>query len=458
MTPRPFKNALLLLASLLFYTWGAGEFVGFLLLSIAANYGLGRALEVYEDRPAYTRFIVAVTVAFNVSLLGYFKYANFFVGEANRALSALGVQGVAWTQVVLPVGISFFTFQAMSYVLDITQRRTRPIRSLIDFALYVSLFPQLIAGPIVRFHLIAEQLRERRVRLTDLYEGMVRFSYGLAKKVIAADSCGAIAEAAFMAPHDEVTTATAWLGTVAYTLQIYLDFSAYSDMAIGLGRLFGFTFPENFVSPYAATSVTDFWRRWHTTLSNWFRDYLYFPLGGSRTGGTRVFFNLSVVFLLTGIWHGADWTFVAWGAYHGVLLIIERITDSREVEGGVHAVVRRATTLALVMLGWVVFRANDLGQALAFYRKMFVLDFLPLSVGVMAVATNRNLALVAIGSLLFFRPRTWSPIGLMLTESAHQASLAVRVPAIVFLVFVLLPYTLLLVVTQDFSPFLYYRF
>jgi alginate O-acetyltransferase complex protein AlgI len=458
LLPRSLTNGFLLLASLVFYAWGAGSFVGFLLLSAAVNYGLGRALDVPERTAARTRLVVVLTVVFNLALLGYYKYANFVVAEVNRTLRFSGVDEVAWTAVALPIGISFFTFQAMSYVFDIVQGRARPLHNPVDFALYVSLFPQLIAGPIVRFHQLEHQLRARCVRLADLYEGSVRFSWGLAKKVVFADACGAIAEAAFDTAFGDVSSATAWLGTIAYTLQIYLDFSAYSDMAIGLGRLFGFTFPENFNNPYAARSVTDFWRRWHLTLSHFFRDYLYFPLGGSRAGRARAYFNLSVVFLLTGIWHGANWTFVVWGACHGAVLVVERVTHNREPEDGFGGLVRRAMTLVLVVLGWVLFRAESLDQALLFYQKMFVPDGRTLSVAVFEAATNRNLLLLAIGALVLVRPARWTPTGRWLVEAVAPAPAMTRLPAVLVVLLALVPYTLIVVITQDFSPFLYYRF
>ena len=367
VVPARARNGTLLAASLLFYTWGGGAFVLILAASIAIDYCAGWMVDDARERglPRRRALGIALSVAVNVGLLAYFKYANFFVAQWNDLGDAVGIGTIAWTSVALPIGISFFTFQSMSYTLDVARGRARHLRNPVDFALYVSLFPQLIAGPIVRFHEIADQMRERTTRLEDFAEGALRFSHGLVKKVVVADAVAPIADAAFGLDAADLTTPAAWLGVAAYTIQIYFDFSGYSDMAIGLGRMFGFTFPENFRRPYSALSVTDFWRRWHITLSNWFRDYLYVPLGGNRASAAATYRNLIVVFLLVGFWHGANWTFLAWGVYHGGLLIAERLTGQRPVRDASWPWLRRAVTLLAVVVGWAIFRADSIWHAAA---------------------------------------------------------------------------------------------
>ena len=311
IAPRLLHNSVLLIASLLFYTWGEPRLVGVMLMAIAANYLLG----LWVQRVRLTRagpYVASLAVTFNLGVLGYFKYSEFFISNVIALLPT-------WT-----TGISFYIFQAMSYVIDVYRGTTAAQRNPLNLALYVVFFPQLIAGPIVRYVDVAHELDSRAVDLADFAHGMRRFVTGLGKKMLIANSCAAVADVLFAAPPQQLPANVAWLGLICYSLQIYFDFSGYSDMAIGLGRMFGFHFVENFNYPYAAQSITDFWRRWHISLSSWFRDYLYIPLGGNRCGLWRTAFNLVIVFLLCGLWHGAEWTFVVWGAVHGCLLIVER--------------------------------------------------------------------------------------------------------------------------------------
>ena len=468
IVPAALRNTVLLVSSLCFYAWGAQLFVFILLASIAANYCLGlladSAVNAVGKRPSQQRQIaIWASVFSNLALLGYFKYANFFVTELSPVLVKLGIDSPHWVEIALPIGISFFTFQSMSYVLDIAQGRSRALRNPIDFAMYVALFPQLIAGPIVRFHVIEAQLRARNIDVTGMAEGFMRFGYGLCKKVLVADPAGAVAEAVFDAPAGSLTTSMAWLGAISYTIQIYFDFSAYSDMAIGLGRLFGFKFPENFNNPYSATSVTDFWRRWHITLSQWFRDYVYIPLGGSRTRPSRMYTNLAIVFLLTGIWHGASWTFIAWGAYHGALLVIERVSGLRDAPVARSRLVgRRALTLLLVILGWVLFRAINFDQALEFYHKMFVFHGMTLSSAVTVALSNKNTLVLALSMLVFVLPGNWSGYQWLTgLPRAHDNTRPLRrlwwlKPCL--LLFILFPYAVAQMASGTFSPFLYFRF
>jgi alginate O-acetyltransferase complex protein AlgI len=363
-----FRNAVLLLASLFFYIWGEGVYVAVLLVSIGLNYLFGLLLERSRGGHA-SRAILATSVAANLALIAAFKYANFFADNANLALAALHLRPIVLAPVHLPLGISFFTFQALSYVIDVYRRDVAAQRNLLDFALYKTLFPQLIAGPIVRYRDVAAELPRRDVAFAEFADGIRRFILGLAKKVLLANPLAVAADGIFDVPADGLTPGLAWLGIVCYSLQIYFDFSGYSDMAIGLGRMFGFRFPENFDYPYVARSVTEFWRRWHISLSSWFRDYLYIPLGGNRRGRARTYFNLVVVFFLCGLWHGASWNFILWGLLHGAFLVAERMGLGRSIER-LWAPLRHAYLLLVVLVTWVFFRAATLSHALAYLAAM----------------------------------------------------------------------------------------
>jgi len=452
VSPRPLRNLTLLLASLLFYTWGGGVLVLLLLGSVAANYLLG--LVVATSRGVRRRAAVAVAVALNLGILGVFKYLNFGVAQWNAVQLAFGGAEIDWAPVALPIGISFYTFQSMSYILDVNRGAARVLRNPVDFGLYVSMFPQLIAGPIVRFHEISEQIADRRLTVAGFGAGALRFSHGLVKKVVVADSLAVIADAVFELPADSLAVGSAWIGLLAYTLQIYFDFSGYSDMAIGLGAMLGFRLPENFHRPYSALSVTDFWRRWHITLSNWFRDYLYFPLGGSHGTRARTYANLVTVFLLVGLWHGAQWTFVVWGAYHGALLVFERATGRRFLTQAPGAALQRALTFLLIMLGWVVFRSESLEYAGAFYTSLLSLggvsELAPQLIGALTV---RNSAILLLASLVVLLPRELC-LGPTLENGAAPWVGAARA-AILLLG---LPYAFLLIMSGTYSPFLYFQF
>ncbi len=361
--PARLRNGVLLAASILFYVWGEGALIALVAGSVLVNWRLGIAIAAAEGAPRRRR--LAAAVATNLALLGVFKYAGFVTTNADLLLRSFTEHGITAAAIPLPLGISFFTFHAISYVVDVHKRRALPERRLPDFALYILLFPQLIAGPIIRWRDIAQQIPRREERLADFAYGVRRFVIGLGKKVLVANTLGATADQVFALPVAELTTPVAWLGLACYTLQIYFDFSGYSDMAIGLMRLFGFRVLENFNYPYVARSIREFWRRWHISLSNWFRDYVYLPLGGNRRGRARGYANLVIVFLLCGLWHGASWNFVLWGAWHGVFLVVERaglgpVLDRRPRIGHVYA-------LLVVMAGWVLFRSDSLAHAAGFY-------------------------------------------------------------------------------------------
>ncbi|HZS41823.1 MAG TPA: MBOAT family protein [Polyangia bacterium] len=353
--PRALKNAFLLAASLVFYAAGEGAYVVVMLVSIALNYGFGLALRA----PRRPKLTLGIAAALNLSILIYFKYAHFLLANL----------GVTMQPVHLPIGVSFFTFHALSYLVDIYRRKVEPQRKLIDFALYITLFPQLVAGPIIRYHDVADQFARRTIDRARLAMGIRRFVFGLAKKMLIANTLAVPTDQIFAAPPSELSAGVAWLGVVLYGLQIYFDFSAYSDMAIGLGHMLGFRFLENFNYPYVSRSVTEFWRRWHISLSNWYRDYLYIPLGGNRGSPARTYFNLVTVFFLCGLWHGASWNFIIWGLIHGLFLVIERAGLGERLARA-PSVVARAYTLGVVLFGWVFFRAATLGSSAAMVAAM----------------------------------------------------------------------------------------
>jgi alginate O-acetyltransferase complex protein AlgI len=360
IAPRRARNLMLLALSLFFYASGEAHHLWLLLALIAINYTAGHAIEAARS-PARRRAALTVAIAADLAALGWFKYAGFF---ATAVFPLAHV--AAWQGIVLPLGISFYVFHNISYVMDVYRGTARARRNPIDFALYISFFPQVIAGPIIRYHDIAPALDDRHVRLEDFASGMERFVVGMAKKMVIANPLGATADRVFALPTATLATSDAWLGLLCYTLQIYFDFSGYSDMAIGLARMFGFEFLENFNYPYVARTIQEFWRRWHISLSNWFRDYLYIPLGGSRCGAARTYFNLATVFLLCGLWHGAAWTFIVWGAIHGFFLALERAGLGRLLLRA-PVFVARAYTLGVVAFAWVVFRSETLAGAIGYY-------------------------------------------------------------------------------------------
>ncbi len=364
LSPRYLKNGLLLAVSLLFYAWGDVSMAALLAASITVNYALGLRIDRAESRHS-ARFYIVAGMFFNLGLLGYFKYANFFLDNLNWLLVESSLPSIRFDRIGLPLGISFFTFQALSYLIDVYRGQEQGQASFTKLALYISMFPQLVAGPIVRYGQISKQLESRSTTIDGVAAGMSRFVTGLAKKVLIANQVGLTADIVFELPPAELVLPVAWLGIVCYTLQIYFDFSGYSDMAIGLGAMFGFRFPENFRYPYTARSVTEFWQRWHISLSTWFRDYLYIPLGGNRVSPLRVYRNLLLVFVLCGFWHGASWNFVVWGLLHGGILIGERrwfARHSRLPFGWAN----HLYVLLLVMITWAIFRAENLPHALQF--------------------------------------------------------------------------------------------
>ncbi len=362
------RNLWLLATSIVFYAWGEISFVPLMVGSTLVNFGLGRWLG-RTARSRSRKWLVALSVIFNLGILVFFKYSDFLIQNLNWILKRFDLPTLPMPVITLPLGISFFTFHAISYIMDIYQGKSPPARRPTDVALYIFLFPQLIAGPILRWGTMASQIARRSVTLDGFSEGVRRFLYGLAKKVLIANTLAVPASQVFAMPPEGLSFAIAWIGVLGYTLQIYFDFSGYSDMAIGLGRMFGFEFMENFNYPYVADSVRDFWHRWHISLSTWFRDYLYFPLGGNQRSAARTHVNLLIVFFLCGLWHGANWTFVLWGLYHGFFLGIERTRFGRWLRI-VPRVGRSLYTLVMVIVGWTIFRSDTLAQAGSLLRAM----------------------------------------------------------------------------------------
>jgi alginate O-acetyltransferase complex protein AlgI len=368
------RNLFLLAASLFFYFWGEGKNVLIIVAYMFFNYYFGLYIEKYKelssaagDRKAKAIFLLSL--CFNIGVFVFYKYFNFIVENVNYLIALTGYT-IHISRIHLPIGISFFAFQALSYVIDVYRRDVKAQRSLINFSMYKGLFPQLIAGPIVRYRDVAGQVENRTVTLDTFYSGVQRFIVGLGKKVIIANSVADVADMAFKMPRADLSFGAAWLGAVCYGLQIYFDFSGYSDMAIGLGKMFGFHFLENFNYPYISRSVRDFWRRWHISLSTWFRDYLYIPLGGNKMKPTRTYLNLITVFFLCGLWHGASWTFVIWGLWHGVFLVMERTRLKKFIEG-MPKPMGYCYTSIVVLVGWVFFRSESLAVSVYYLKAMF---------------------------------------------------------------------------------------
>lgn len=363
------KNMLLLFASLFFYAWGEPKFVLVMILSIIVNYIFGRIIDQKRIGGGYAKLYLCLSIIFNIGILFIFKYLNFTISNINNVFGDI----IPQTNIVLPIGISFFTFQAMSYVIDVYRGTVKVQKNLLYLALYISFFPQLIAGPIVRYSDIEEQISNRSVTFDDFSEGVRRFLIGISKKVILANNFALIADEAFSNIGEETLSISfAWLGSIAYTLQIFFDFSAYSDMAIGLGRMFGFRFLENFNYPYISSSVSEFWRRWHISLGMWFRDYVYIPLGGSHVENKLLLVrNLFIVWSLTGIWHGANWTFILWGLLYFMLLTFEKLTGIPKIfKHKFSKLIYGVFTFLCVNIGWVIFRADNISQAFNYLKVM----------------------------------------------------------------------------------------
>jgi len=361
VVPKKYKNTILLLLSLLFYAWGEGIYIAFLLLSIVGNFFCAKKISQKGKVPLF------FGVLFNILLLGVLKYALFFTETLNSVFHL----HISSPHIHLPIGISFFTFQALSYIIDVYRKKIHVQKSITKLGLYISLFPQLIAGPIVRYSDIESEIDTRTINLQKVTEGAQRFIIGLSKKVLIANTLASTADLILDGNTDLLSSPIAWLGILCYTFQIYFDFSGYSDMAIGLGKMFGFSFPENFHYPYISTSIREFWQRWHISLSSWLKDYLYIPLGGNRKGMYRTYVNLIIVFLLCGLWHGAAWNFILWGGYYGIFLVLERIGFIQNFLKKIPKLFLHIYALLVVIIGWVFFRIESIPQAFLYIQHMF---------------------------------------------------------------------------------------
>lgn len=435
LSPARLKNLTCLFFSLFFYAWGAPRIIPLLLVSCILDFVISKKLNDKNRKS-----LLAFGVIYNLSGLIYYKYANFIIGEANGIFDLIGVTNIQWHEVLLPIGISFFTFHKISYLIDVYRGTVEPENSLVDYLLYILLFPQLVAGPIIRYHDVSIYLKSRKHSLHGFAEGLARFCFGFAKKLLIADEAGFVANKIFLLPQEQLTTDAAWIGLLAYTIQIYFDFSAYSDMAIGLGRMIGFKFLENFNQPYLADSITEFWKRWHISLSRWMKDYLYIPLGGNKGSSFRTYLNLWIVFIASGFWHGAQWTFLIWGCFHGLMLVIERAWD-RPVN--LPKPLRIAWTFTLVMFSWLLFRAESFGQII-FYLKALAFNSQKYDLNWGFIMHNRQIAAITIGLILCFIPYR---------KFSEKYDL-IRYLASIFL-FILACCAMM---NSNFSPFLYFRF
>ncbi len=456
------SNAFILLSSLLFYFWGENWLILIMLTSTTIDYISGLVIGSSE-RPQLRRGFLVVSIVANLALLGFFKYANFGLEAFSAFAMTLGfADGPVhdlW-QISLPLGISFYTFQSMSYTIDVYRRQVKPTRSWLDFACYVTMFPQLVAGPIVRYRDVAQQLRERIVTANDFSYGCLRFTQGLAKKVLVSNAVAVPTDRIFALGADELSTALAWLGLVGYSVQIYFDFSGYSDMAIGLGRMLGFRIPENFDYPYVSGSITEFWRRWHISLSTWFRDYLYFPLGGDRVSPWRVYFNLATVFFLCGLWHGADYGYVFFGLYHGLFIVLER----RGLAGQLQRLPRFVQVIYMQIvlnLSWVLFRSADL-QQMGYFGKAAAgfANHGPSVISVPTILTTEAITALLVG-VAFAYPLLPLFVGLknnFLQRWTHSFwSVAYGGSKILAMLIVLL-LSVANLASDSYNPFIYFRF
>lgn len=451
LSPRFLKNYVALVASIFFYAWGAPDFIFIVLGSIIIDFYIVKVMHTKKGNQK--RLLTGLSIALNIGMLLYFKYANFFVENIDLVLGAFGAAPMKWTYIVLPIGISFFSFQKMTYAVDVYRGVHVPLKRVSDLALYILMFPQLIAGPIVRFNEVADQMVDRRYNenVDNRLTGFFRFTLGLAKKVMIANPLGAYADSVFAADASFLSSPVLWVGIIAYAFQIYYDFAGYSDMAIGLGRMIGFDFVENFNNPYISQSISEFWRRWHMTLGRWMRDYLYIPLGGSKVSVGRMYFNLWLVFLISGFWHGAAWNFVVWGAFHGLFLIADRVFLLK-LYSKIGKLPSVLITFVITLVGWVLFRSESMAQVWDFTAGMFSFR------GGDTIYVSREVWVTMFFAAVF---AFWAYAPLVekwqsrLFDKEHKLSHLVVMTLLSIVFFII---SLGAITSSGFNPFIYFRF
>lgn len=449
LVPHKFKNGVILLGSIFFYSWGGPKFIFVILGTTFLDFFLVRKMAEQKTKKSKMGYLI-FSVILNTGLLFYFKYCNFFIENVNALLGS----EITWVKVALPIGISFYTFESLTYVVDVYRGIHKPLKNFWHYQTYILLFPKLIAGPIVRYHDIADQItnREKNYTAEMKLSGFLIFCIGLAKKTILANTLGMQADAVFKLAPDQLNTGAAWIGAIAYTFQIYFDFSGYSDMAIGIGKIMGFKFPENFNNPYISGSITEFWRRWHITLGSWMKNYLYIPLGGNKVTTVKLYRNLIIVFLLSGLWHGASWNFIIWGAWHGTFLVLERLFLGKVLEKA-GKFISIPFTFVVVATGWVIFRNEDLSKAFSVIQQMFSFNFTP---GKFAMNNDFIFmcSLAVIFSLFAITSKTSAlqqkVYGTQFTSGGKWLALAGGI--------VLFYVSLSFISSLNFNPFIYFRF
>jgi alginate O-acetyltransferase complex protein AlgI len=445
ISSKKIRNNILLIASLFFYAWGGLSYLKILIVSILINYLFGMLIDKAKDKINLKRCFLLFGVILNLLLLFYYKYYDFFVSNVNTLFNS----NLPMKNIVLPIGISFFTFQGMSYIIDIYREDSKVNKSIFSVSLYIALFPQLVAGPIIKYKYINNQIKFRKESIEFFSYGINRFVVGLSKKVIISDILGAMADNIFNLSNTSIDMPTAWIGAICYTFQIYFDFSGYSDMAIGLGYLFGFQFPENFNYPYISKSITEFWRRWHISLSTWFREYLYIPLGGNRKG--NVYLNLFIVFLVTGLWHGASWSFIVWGLWHGFFMIIERLIKNKMWYKKIPSFIKLVSTMLIVIVGWVLFRASSLKAVLEYLSIMFGLTKFKDMTFIYQYFINKKFIFWVIIAIIGSTP--------IISKVSHRYKnnklfqlISMIIISILFIV------SMIFIINSTYSPFIYFQF
>jgi len=457
VAPATLKNIVLLIISLLFYAWGEAGYVSVMLVSIGLNYVSGLLIFKYQENKFISTLYLLLSLILNIGILVYFKYYNFILDNIDSLFTDVKISHNQQESIHLPLGISFFTFQAISYIVDVYRKEVPAQKNILSLGLYISLFPQLIAGPIVRYHDIAAQIKDRLHSIDVFSSGVTRFIYGLSKKILIANPLGSLADSVFSLSSDELTFSIAWIGVFAYALQIYFDFSGYSDMAIGLGRMFGFRFLENFNYPYISRSLREFWKRWHISLSTWFRDYVYIALGGNRVPTWRVYINLFIVFMLTGIWHGASWNFLLWGLFHGFFITCEHAGFNKILER-LWKPIQHCYLISVILFSWVLFRSEDIDYAINYMGAMLDIDNMSLTrFQIERLINNETIIVFLVGGILSMP--LYRLIHQKLFEFQRKNNGVFLVSAFqVFVPVILMVLSIVKVSSSTYNPFIYFRF